>query len=218
MKKCCNCSKYAPHVHPERLTRVPSEKSIFVCEDGDISFAPPSFIKQVLEVMRNDTKIGRIWFMQSKNPACFNQYLQLLPENTYLVSTLETNRDEGYENMSKAPLPSIRYRDFLSLDWEKKIVTVEPILAFDLGPFVEQIMNINPKAVFVGYNSAPKEVRLPEPSMEQTWELINQLRASGLRVYEKDLRIGLFENTLTEILCHNFTSCLNWYNSPFCAC
>jgi hypothetical protein len=188
MQKCNACARYSPHEHIGRLSRIPSEKSIFVCEDGDIAFASPSFMKQVLEVMRADKRKDRIWFMQSKKPDCFRQYLGLLPENTYLVTTLETNRDAGYERVSKAPKPSVRYKEFLALGWEKKIVTVEPIMEFDPEIFAEQIRSIRPRAVFIGYNSAPKEVMLPEPPLKKTLKLIGELRSLGMRVYEKDMR------------------------------
>jgi len=35
------------------------------------------------------------------------------------------------------------------------MVTVEPILDFDLDTFVDGIVSISPKAVFIGYNSHP---------------------------------------------------------------
>lgn len=56
-----------------------------------------------------DKRKGRVWLIQSKTPSCFQKYLSFLPENTYLLTTLETNRDEGYEKISKAPKPSERY-------------------------------------------------------------------------------------------------------------
>jgi len=44
------------------------------------------------------------------------KYIEFLPENTYLLTTLETNRDIGYGEISKAPKPSQRYNDFLGLE------------------------------------------------------------------------------------------------------
>lgn len=59
---------------------------------------------------------------------------------------------------------------------------------FDLRSFVQWIRNINPRAVFVGYNSHPKSVPLPEPSMDKTLDLIRSLRRSGTRVLLKEMR------------------------------
>jgi hypothetical protein len=129
-----------------------------------------------------------MWFLQSKNPICFEKYLKFLPENTYLVTTLETNRDNGYEEISKAPKPSKRYKAFLGLKWNKKIVTVEPIMDFDLDAFVDWLASIQPKAVFIGYNSEDKAVSLPEPLKKKTWELIHTLGGIGIQVLKKEMR------------------------------
>ena len=188
MHNCEPCQHYSPHEHPERLTRIYSNRAIFVCEDGDIAFADPKFMEKVFRAMRDDKKERRVWFVQSKDPKCLSKYLEMLPENTYLLTTLETNRDEGYDGISRAPKPSVRYNDFLGLKWEKKMVTVEPILDFDLPIFTKWIENIKPKAVFIGYNSRPKAVTLPEPKKKKTWQLIHHLESVGIRVLKKEMK------------------------------
>lgn len=188
MHHCEDCKSYSPHEHPERLTRIPREKAIFVCEDGDISFAEPRFVRSILQAMRSDDREGRVWFLQSKNPRCLGEYVELLPENTYLLTTLETNKDEGYGKISKAPPPTERYKDFLSLKWNRKMATVEPIMDFDLDTFSKWILSIAPKAVFIGYNSHPKKTPLPEPEKKKTWQLIHTLEKNGIRVLKKEMR------------------------------
>jgi hypothetical protein len=187
-KHCELCKSYSPHAHPERLARLYADRAIFVCEDGDIAFADPAFVKKVFQVLSSDTKPNRLWFVQSKDPRCLKQYLSLLPSNTFVATTLETNRDEGYEAISKAPKPTQRYLDFLGLNWDKKIVTVEPILDFDLGIFLQWIKNIHPEVVFIGYNSHPEKVPLPEPEKKKTWQLIHSLERCGIRVLKKEMR------------------------------
>jgi len=185
MKGCEPCQKYAPHEHPERLTRMPNDKTIFVCEDGDVAFARREYMEKIIEVMRQDTRKDRVFILQSKSPSCFKQYLNLLPENTYLDTTLETNRDDGYDKVSKAPRPTQRYKDFLDIEWKRKMVTVEPIMDFDLDTLPEWIISIKPKAVFVGYNQRPKSVPLPEPSWDKTLGLMSILRDVGIQVLPK---------------------------------
>ena len=140
--------------------------------------------------MREDTKKDRKFFVQSKNPSCLKQYLNLLPDNTFLLTTLETNRDKDYDKVSKAPKPSQRYKDFLSLQWDKKIVTVEPIMDFDLDQFSKMIISINPNSVFIGYNSHPKKVPLQEPTWDKFRALWKVLRRNGMRVLPKETRRG----------------------------
>ena len=61
-------------------------------------------------------------------------------------------------------------------------------MSFNLEQFANWIMNINPLAVFIGYNSHPKQARLSEPSMEKTLDLIVKLKNQGIRVLTKELR------------------------------
>lgn len=188
MHHCTRCQEYLPHEHPERLSRIPSDKAIFVCEDGDISFAKPDYMAKVFQAISDPKFAGRTWFVQSKNPKCLEQYLGLIPRNTYLVTTLETNRDQGYGEISKAPLPSARFKDFSHLDWEKKIVTVEPVMDFDLEVLRDWIVSISPATVFIGYNSKPDKVSIPEPDKMKLLCLIDELEKRDIHVLTKEMR------------------------------
>jgi hypothetical protein len=89
---------------------------------------------------------------------------------------------------SGAPKPSIRYKDFLELDFPRKVVTIEPIMDFDLNIFSDWVLNIKPEYVWIGYNSRPKQVQLPEPSPEKTKQLADILKSNGIEVRGKELR------------------------------
>jgi hypothetical protein len=191
-KNCNNCYNYVPHAHPERLKRFPSTKYkiVFVDGDGDITFCPLEFVKETIESIkgRNEKNPEITYYFQSKNPACFKNFMHLLPKNCILLTTLETNRDEGYEKISKAPRPSVRFRDFLELDYPRKVVTIEPIMGFDQEVFLSWIIQIKPEYVWIGYNSRPKSVRLPEPSLEKPKEFIKALKDNGIEVRGKDTK------------------------------
>jgi hypothetical protein len=194
------CGGYRPHLHEDRLdpSKIPNEKTIFVCGDSDISFCYDNDIFRIIEIMKADKRQGRIWFIQSKNPKCLQQFVQYLPKNTILLTTLETNRDSNYEKISNAPPPSMRAKDFASLEWTNKIVTIEPILDFDLDEFVKSILAIKPIAVFIGYNSHPKAIALNEPDMEKTLDLIVALKNYGIRVLTKELRKMAYRDFIPE--------------------
>jgi uncharacterized Fe-S cluster-containing radical SAM superfamily protein len=183
-----NCGLYTPHIHRERLDKIPNAKVIFVCGDSDIYWCPFEYGKEIVETMNKNNRTDRIWLLQSKKPSCFKQYLDILPKNTYIGTTLETNKDEGYEKISNAPKPSERYREFKDLEWDKKYITIEPIMSFDKEEFVNWIVDINPDFVFIGYNSHPNEVCLPEPSMDETIELIHELRVRKIDIVYKLFR------------------------------
>ena len=104
-----------------------------------------------------------------------------------LVTTLETNRDEGYGAVSKAPPPSKRYAQFKKLEWPRKVVTVEPAMDFDVEEFAEWLISLKPEYVWLGFNSRPRSVRLPEPSKEKMLALAERLKKAGIQVRGKEL-------------------------------
>ncbi|NPA23647.1 MAG: hypothetical protein GXO23_05075, partial [Crenarchaeota archaeon] len=83
------------------------------------------------------------------------------------------------------PLPSQRYRAFVSLDWHWKNITLEPIMDFDLDIILNWIQNINPILIFLGYDSL--KIGLPEPPLQKTTTLIRKLEQNHFTLY-KNLR------------------------------
>ncbi len=172
-QNCIECYNYEPHFHPKRLDQdlpdTEGDQFIWACSSGDITFAKKEWINQVLEKIREHP--DKVFLFQTKDPACLSKYD--FPNNVLLSITLETNRDEGYREISKAPLPSKRYQDFLKLKFHNKIVTIEPIQPFDMEKFADWIKKLSPKRVYIGYDS--KNCNLPEPSLEKTEELVSIL-------------------------------------------
>jgi len=185
---CTECYNYVPHYHPERLVKIPSVQTVFVCGNADVKFCDTDFLKKIIEAIRKHRNKEKTFYLQSKEPACLEPVLDLLPENVILVTTLETNRDKGYDLVSKAPSPSVRYKQFMKLDYPRKVVTAEPIMDFDLNVFAQWIIKINPEYLWLGLNSHEKSVRLPEPSPEKLYKLAEILLASGIKVRGKSLR------------------------------
>lgn len=187
---CQNCYTYTPHCHEDRLDKIPSARIVFVCGNADLSFCPPEFTRRIIEriVEHNTRSPDKTFYLQSKQPAYFESFLTVLPTNVILLTTLETNRDAGYEVVSKAPKPSVRYQQFKSLDYPRKVVTIEPILDFDLATFAVWIRSIRPEYVWIGFNSKPESVQLPEPSEDKVQKLIQRLLDSGIEVRGKTLR------------------------------
>lgn len=192
---CQSCYDYTPHFHPERLNnslpRTFRHEFIWACSSGDIAFAKEEWIHQVLE--RIAQLSDRTFFFQSKDPSCFKKYE--FPSNVMLGITLETNgimffEEDGskkmmYEEICKAPIPRQRWQDFLNLDFDRKIVTIEPILQFDVNVLVRWMRMLDPIRIYVGYDT--KKSNLPEPSLTKTKQLIHELRRFTI-VKEKLLR------------------------------
>jgi len=80
----------------------------------------------------------------------------------------------------------------MELDFPRKVLTIEPILDFDLDIFSSWIKKLHDTGdllyVYIGFNSKPKQVTLPEPSEEKVRKLINNMREHGIEVRGKELR------------------------------
>lgn len=190
-RNCIACYQYEPHFHPERLDKIRSAPIIFVCGNGDFAFASPEESKAIIAAIRKWTdrhpRSDTVFYLQSKQPSCLEPHLVDLPDNVILVTTLETNRDEGYEAISKAPPPSERYRQFLGLNYPRKIVTVEPMMDLDPEVLAEWIGKIKPELVYLGFNSRPKP-KLPEPSPETLGSFTGLVSSQGIPIVGKTLR------------------------------
>lgn len=184
---CLKCYRYEPHEHPVRLTKIPGSEIVFVCGNGDIAFCRPSYIRRIIEAIAARGG-SQSFYLQSKKPSCFKPLLKLLPKTVILVTTLETNRDEGYGKVSKAPKPSSRFKQFASLKYPRKVVTIEPVMDFDVQEFANWIIQIKPEYVWLGLNSREKQVQLPEPSPDKLREFVGILARHGIEVRGKKLR------------------------------
>lgn len=171
-QNCLLCYQYVPHVHEDRLfNKLPKTKGdefIWACASSDINFCPPQWMEDILAMVRTMPK--KTFFFQSKNPAVFGLYD--FPDNTLIGITLESNR--YYPRISQAPQPEYRYKIFKDIEHPRKVVTIEPILKFDLGTLSQWVKEIAPERVYIGYDT--KKCKLPEPSLMKVKSLISHLQ------------------------------------------
>lgn len=111
------------------------------------------------------------YLFQSKACGRFNQGFKF-PPKTILGTTLETNRD--YHGISKAPIPWERFMAMTYIEDYPKMVSIEPIMDFDLHLFLELLKQIKPKFVSIGADSGNNH--LPEPSGAKVKALIEGLK------------------------------------------
>ena len=133
---------------------------------------PSNWISRTLEHCRRYPDNN--YLFQSKNPKRFTEFYSYFPKNTILGTTLESNREypEIYRN---APCINDRYSAMKRISKEQVVmVTIEPILDFDLNPFIEMLYDIGPSWVNIGADS--KGHNLPEPAPEKIKELIESLQ------------------------------------------
>lgn len=209
-KKCPDCAEFKPHSHMEVLKRTaPTTRGgnfVTVGLSSDISLMNSDEFYQVLEYCYNHP--FTTFLIQSKNPEYFLSWQYVIPRNVILGTTIETNRNKeiwtihdplkiriDYTDLSQAPAPYLRTTAMVQSQC-RKAVTMEPIMDFDVGTMLYQIKRIAPEFVYIGYANDAKQgkrLRLPEPLLEKTLELIAKLREAGVDVREKTLRKAFYE-------------------------
>jgi len=173
----------------EFRTNLGSGNTIFVGSSCDM-WAEEVSTGWIMKILEHCKKYpDNTYLFQSKNPARFYQLYDILPKKVILGTTLETNRDTT--NISKAP--PISYRSFYmwyisNFRHVDTMISIEPIMDFDLGLFVEMIDKIRPKFVSIGADS--KGHNLPEPPAWKVEQLIIELKEfTEVRVKENLNRI-----------------------------
>jgi len=169
---------------------VPKGFLVFVESCGDL-FAdeiPATWIWRVLNYIGKFPETT--FLLQSKNPKRFFEFN--IPQNCILGTTLETNRD--LSNFTKAPNPKERFQIFFELNCQRDMegnkiyhlmVSVEPVMDFDLDELLFWIQEIEPEFVSIGADSGKNN--LPEPTVEKIQEFIECLKFTEIKV-KKNLR------------------------------
>ena len=161
---------------------------IFTCANSDITFCSTEYLERILDKIKKEST--KTFLIQSKNPSTFGRVS--FPDNVILGTTIETNRDDLCKAIATAPPPSQRYEDFLKIKHPLKIkhslkmVTIEPVMDFDLEVMVEWMKNLKPCMIWLGYDS--KKCHLPEPKLEKVRELHWELSRAGFVVILKNIK------------------------------
>jgi len=142
---------------------------IFVGSSTDMfaNNVPFGWIADVLEHCRRfDTR----YLFQTKNPKRYLEFLSQFPKDSVLGTTIETNRPIPF---SKAPKPIDRIRSMYLVN-KKTMISMEPVLDFDMVVLYNMICALKPEFVTIGADS--KNHKLPEPDPEKIKKLIKSLK------------------------------------------
>ncbi len=157
---------------------------IFVGSSTDM-FAediPRMWIERVIRYCKDYPE--NTYLFQTKNPLRFIKLRDMLISmNCILGVTMETNKEEWIHDFSRAT-PIHKRSDAMTIKGFRKMVTIEPIMDFNLNRFVNEIRRIQPEFVNIGADS--KGHNLPEPSAEKIGQLIKEL--------EKFTKVNLKDN------------------------
>ena len=153
----------------ELKTDLGKNNFLFVGSSTDMfaNDVPSEWIKKVFE---HCIEYSNTYLFQSKNTKRLYEFWNWFPTGVIIGTTAETNRNTSF---SKAPNTHQRLI-WLSKINTRRMITIEPILEFDLKQFVQWIKNVEPEFVNIGADS--KGHKLPEPSSKEIGHLISELR------------------------------------------
>lgn len=175
---------FTPQLVEEELRRrFKPGQFIFVAYMSDIAFATRD---EFLRILARVGEFPETYFLvQSKNPRQLYDWREdwgiTLPANVYLGTTIETNRDYG---LTKAPPPIERFRYLTGYPHNRKFLSIEPIMDFDLDILTNWVKLLQPDIVEVGADNYHNN--LAEPPWWKVEELLNNLREICPKVVEKE--------------------------------
>ena len=156
-----------------------NDNFIFIGSSIDIfsNEIPQDWIIQVL--CKTEIYDKNKYLLQTKSPNNYFLYLpkystidygNIQPDNFILSTTIETN-NYFYEIMKNSPHPYARVQAMQELPKKyKRMLTIEPIMKFDLEKLLKLVMAIKPEQINVGADTQNKN--LPEPSAYEVEKLI----------------------------------------------
>ena len=169
-----------------------TDKVLFVgsMTDAWAEGVPDDIIIPVLEYCRNFPE--NTYLFQSKRPLGFEKFRELFPPKTILGTTIESNWAGEY---SSAPAPSERALSLLKLAGFPKMVSVEPIMRFNLAIMIMWLRQIAPDFISIGADSKGNDLPEPLPST------VNQLILScseftTVRIKPNLRRLGVAESLM----------------------
>lgn len=175
-----------PHLVESQLKhRFKPGEWVFVGYMGDIRFAKRDDMDEIWLAMMNSP--GARFMFMSKDPFIFEAWQKMwgyeFGSNIYLGTTLETNREELTGPRSRAPMPASRAGQMMTMYHPHTIISVEPIMDFDVEILGGWIRRIQPQIVFVGADNYHHH--LPEPHWDKVQALLDILRETVPAVIEK---------------------------------
>lgn len=111
--------------------------------------------------------------------------------HTIFGTTIETTSADLIRQVSNAPYPAMRAMEMIDLGSQyDKMISIEPIMDFDVDIMLDWIHAINPKFVSIGADS--KGHKLPETSAEKIQRLIAGLGSIEVKIKSNLRRLGVW--------------------------
>jgi len=169
-------------------TQLGEHNFIFVGSSTDMwgKWVPDHFIFDVLDYCSR-FRYNKYLF-QSKNPGRFKDFALMFPdkENTWLCTTVETNREKLTREICTAPAPVNRINEIAILKNHgfKTTLTIEPVIDFDIDEMLTYVEMVQPEWVSLGADSKGSD--LVEPDGAKCRQLVDILQKMKIELKIKD--------------------------------
>ena len=170
----------------ELKTDLGKDNFIFVGSSCDM-FAGNIKTEWINNTIEHCKKFDNRYLFQTKCPSSYKWFD--FPEKTVLGTTIETNR--YYKELYNENTPPPEYRAYsIGIAGQRypTMITIEPIMDFDLDEFVEMLTEANPTWINIGADS--QKHNLPEPSPEKVKQLIEALQCTEIKLKKNLNRIA----------------------------
>jgi DNA repair photolyase len=184
-----------PHLAFRELdANLKSNSLIFVCSGCDLFASDVDDI--LIHAVINRTHqwqyrhaANNTYILQTKNPQrLVASPFRLSADIHKICTTIETNRVyPDFMGNTCTPFQRTKAMHDISENGFETMVTIEPIMDFDLSVLLDFIKITNAEQVNIGADSAPKKNRLPEPPKEKVLRLISELEKFTKVVQKENL-------------------------------
>jgi hypothetical protein len=159
----------------------------FVCSTIDMFHRDilDSWIDEILNYMIQYP--GNNYLLQSKDAHRLASRTKLYNIERYILATT-IESDITYEIYDDMGYKDWQNQKIIAMAWLKRLgyktmITIEPIMKFNLNKFFEMFLCARPDIITIGADS--KNSGLPEPTWQEVAKLIEALEKAGLKVVQK---------------------------------
>jgi len=127
------------------------------------------------------SKYKNKYLFQSKNPSRMTKCFRF-PKESILCTTIESNRNYDKNNAPEVIDRASGIQKCKKMLDLKTMVTIEPIMDFDLKELLELIKIANPDYINIGAVTGISNKNFPEPSKEKIEALIEGLKSFDIKI------------------------------------
>jgi len=176
----------APRLDRKELrTDLEEGNFIFVGSSTDM-FARDLPYDWIIDTLKYCNRFDNQYLFQTKNPEIMGKYLNVIPPDSILACTVETDYMLDLSNKIYTYYSPTRGGIFATLKWPRKMVSIEPVVDFNTDSFIQLIEAIKPEFVSIGADSQGSDMF--EPSKEKLTALIAGLETFTKVIQKKNLK------------------------------